>query len=104
VTLAQSPLDVVLSQLRAEYGGAIVVVDQDPLRVTLRIGGHEDGIVSIEVADAAIPSFVVSYPKESQKRDGRTHVDVQVSRDVRWDGVRWIVSQLETYGLVRPEF
>jgi hypothetical protein len=84
--------------------GQVEVLQETGESLTLRLGRHEGAMISVRVSDPTRPSFHVSYPKLVVKKDGSRHVAEVTADGVVAEGLDWIVRQLLTHGLVRPEF
>lgn len=97
-------LEQVLSHLRTMTHGQVEVLQETAECLTLRLGRHEDAILSVRVSDPTRPSFQVSYPKLIVKKDGSRHMTEVTVDHVLTEGLDWIVGQLLTHGLVKPEF
>src|SRR5262249_15791084 len=92
-----------LAQLRSSVKGEIEVVASDRESLTLRVGARADARVTVRLVDPSRPTFAVSYPHLSEKRDGTHEIRERVGDGVLAQGVEWIVRQLLEHGVVTNE-
>lgn len=97
-------LEDLVGHLRSSFGDSVRILEKGAGRITLQIGSSENAIVGLRVKDPARPSYAVSYPALSIRRDGSRHVQDVSADGVLFEGVRWIVGQLAQHGVVLPEF
>ena len=98
--------DELLARLRSRVPASVglVVVKKESDHLAIQVGGNLDAVVGIRIKDPIRPFFAMSYPKLSVRKDGSTRVSLEEIERAVFDGVEWVVEQLATHGVVKPEF
>jgi hypothetical protein len=97
-------LEELLARLRASYGARVLVLQKGDGRLCLQFGSGDDAVIDLRIEDPLRPSFAVSYPALTVKRNGRRHVRRVHVSGVLVAGIEWIAKKLVRDGVVRPEF
>jgi hypothetical protein len=100
------PLDELLVTLRQSMGSSVAlhVLEQREDCLTLRVGREADAVVGVQVTDPGKPSFRLSYPELTVKRNGERRVTVTCFEGAAQQGVEWVIRQVADHGAVWPEF
>jgi hypothetical protein len=95
-----------LERLRTTVGTSarLHVINHADGSLTIQVGDDAETAIGVSVRDERRPSYCVSYPKLSIKRNGDRHISTVTSDGVLAGGVTWIIEQLAQHGVVRPEF
>jgi len=104
--MSSATLDALLMRLRSSVGASVGlhVLEQQDDRLTIQVGDQNDSVIGIEIRDEQRPSFCVSYPELSIKRNGERRVSTATSDGILADGIIWVVAELARHGVVKPEF
>ena len=99
-------LDDLLAHLRSSAGASLTlqVLPRQGDSLTIQVGDRPEAAVGIQVSDEHRPSFCISYPKLTVKRNGDRQTSVVRSDGVLAEGVAWVLGELARHGVVKPEF
>ncbi len=101
---SEAALADLLDRLHHVFGNALFIVSASKECLQLRVGAHEDAVLSIRCVEPSRPAFRIAYPALTVKRDGSSHVSECVGEGVLDAGILWVAHQLLANGVVQPEF
>ncbi|MCX6953001.1 MAG: hypothetical protein NTV51_12670 [Verrucomicrobia bacterium] len=98
-------LDDLLARLRLGRGSSVAlrVVKKESDHLAIQVGANAESVVGVRVKDSLRPSFHLSFPELTAKKDGSERVAVTDFDGALFDGVAWVVGQLAEHGVVMPE-
>jgi len=99
-------LKELLATLRSSVDGSVSlqVLSSRGDGLTIQVGDQPEAVLGVEVSNEQRPSFRISYPKLTIKRNGDRHTSNAQSDGVLAEGVAWVVGELARNGVVKPEF
>jgi hypothetical protein len=101
---ARAVLHAVLNRLRSICDEPVTLLDDAADRLLLQIGRDTRAQLGLSVHDPVRPTFAISYPSLSVRRNGDRVIQVAGANNVLLEGVEWAAKQLAQHGVVRPEF
>ena len=101
----QPVLDRLLHDILAVVGSSsqMAVLSMSDSDCTIQLGRSEDAIISITLCDPSRPTFSITYPALTFRRDGSESIGEQASDGILADGVAWIARKVFRFGFVPPD-
>src|ERR1700750_869018 len=88
--------DQLLTRLRSKVRGSVAlrVLKKEEDHLAIQVGGNSEAVLGVRIKDSECPSFYVSYPKLTVKKDGGRHIALTDFDGAVFSGVEWIVGEL----------
>jgi hypothetical protein len=98
-------LDRLLHEILAVVGGAsqMAVLSRSDSDCTIQLGRSEDAIISITLCDPIRPTFSITYPLLTFRRDGSESIRELTAEGILAEGVAWVARKVFRFGFVPPE-
>ena len=101
----QQVLDRLLHDILPVVGGSsqMAILSMSDSDCTIQLGRSGDAIITVTLCDPIRPTFSITYPALTLRRDGSESISEQTSDEILAEGVAWIARKVFRFGFVPPE-